>query len=1172
MLGIYLLGHFKMTVDGVPVGLPSRQAQSLLAYLLIHRDKRHRREMLAGLLWPDLEENKARSRLRYAIWQLRKAIGDDYLLSDRIDLAFNTETDYWLDVDSFDRSAPMEMPANELEKILSAYEGDLLPGFYDDWIVLERDRIQSAFESRMELLLTQLVDEGRWRETIDWAEKWIGLGHLPEVAYRALMIAHNQLGDVSSALMAYHRCQLALDEQLAVEPSYETQRIHDLIAAGHTDDGHLVNDVDEFPSDPIKTRPAPPFPFDRNEFPDVMQQVFVGREKELLRMEHSFELAQSGQGRVIIIKGDAGRGKTTLLKEFSRRTLRKKDDSIVLWGTGEALTGLGDSYLPFRDTLTLLTGDLGSHVSRGWISMEGAGRLWELIPESVRALVEEGPDLIGTFFSGSSLLSRLEPFSQEGEGWFDQLKKRVGSSQEKPAPVHIQHSDIQKDLFEQYTRLLQRISGSNPLVVILDDLQWADPGSSSLLFHLGRRVQGHSILVVASYRPLEAIRGSVGQENPLGSVLSEFKRTFGEIEIDLDRTNEADGRSFVEALLDSEPNQLSEEFRGAIYQRTRGHPLFTVELLRQMQSKGEIRKDRAGIWIEGQAIEWGSLPARVEAVIASRLAQLSPAQEEILRIASVEGEEFSAQVVARIREIGEGDIISQLSLDLARRYKLVEALGIVRVNDQRVSRYRFRHQLFQMYVYNSLDETEKARYHDLVGRELEVMYGNQSDEIAVRLARHFEVAGDIEKAVEYLLLAGEGSKRLSDNGEAIAHLMKGLELLQSLSDTPARNQRELALTIALAAPMVATRGYSVPEVEQIFERARELCQLIDDPSQLVTALWGLWSFYLVRANFGTAHQLASQIFELAQSVADPELLLVGDWTLGITLVHLGEFSAAREHLDQAVDRFHPERHQPLTYLYGQNPGVTCLIYSAFALSFLGYPMEAREKCFLAVELGRDCDHEYSLAFVHSMVAVFYAIWREPEAALMHAQEATRLSKESGFPFLMAAGMIIRGWARATLGKGSITIREMSKGLDMMQALGAELGLPIFLGLIARIYGSSGQVTDAEEVLEQAVEASRKNREMLYDAELHRFRGELLANQGAKTDEIETCYRQAADIARQQKAKSLELRASVNLFQLLESREQGREAREELAKVFAWFSEGFETTDLIEARNLLETRR
>ncbi|GAH17167.1 unnamed protein product, partial [marine sediment metagenome] len=263
-----------------------------------------------------------------------------------------------------------------------------------------------------------------------------------------------------------------------------------------------------------------------------------------------------------------------------------------------------------------------------------------------------------------------------------------------------------------------------------------------------------------------------------------------------------------------------------------------VELLRDMRERGDLYKNESGIWVEGSALDWETLPARVEAVIEQRVGRLEQELREILVVASVEGEEFTAEVVAWIRGIDRRQLVRRLSSELDKHHHLVLAQGIQRIGSGRLSLYRFQHNLFQKYLYDSLDEVERSILHEEIGNRLVELYGGETDEIAAQLARHFEEAGIPEKAIDYLLLAGKKAIQLSAHSEAIAQLTKGLALLESVPASAERDRQELALQLALGVPLQVTRGPGATEVGQAYTRARELYYQIGQPNQLYPALWG----------------------------------------------------------------------------------------------------------------------------------------------------------------------------------------------------------------------------------------------------------------------------------------------------------------------------------------------
>ncbi|MFQ5595610.1 MAG: tetratricopeptide repeat protein [Anaerolineae bacterium] len=527
----------------------------------------------------------------------------------------------------------------------------------------------------------------------------------------------------------------------------------------------------------------------------MSEQVFVARERELTQLHTFLDRALAGQGQVCFVTGEAGAGKTALVTEFTRRAQDAHADLLVAFGDCNAQTGIGDPYLPFREVLRQLTGD----VKAGAMSEENASRLSGFLRVSGRAIAELGPDLIDIFVPGAGLVTRAAALVAGRAGWLDRLEQLTGhaaasddtgpsTSSGGPSGQGLE----QNHLFGQYTNVIQAMATQRPLILVLDDLQWADADSISLLFHLSRRIISTNssgrdrsrILIVGTYRPNDLALGRHGKRHPLEQVTNELKRYHGDIQVTLGQEGEAERREFVDAFLDARLNCLDEEFRRALFRHARGHPLFTVELLRNMQERGYLVQDDFGCWIETPELDWASLPARVEGVIGERIGRLEAELQETLTVASVEGEDFTAEVLARVQSVDERGLVRQLSRELDRQHRLVGAQGVQRLGPstgsgrrrQRLSLYRFRHNLFQKYLYNHLDEGERSFLHEDVGTVLEALYGNQTDEIAVQLARHFEEAGLDDKARRYHHQAGARARRQYANEEALTHLNRALAL------------------------------------------------------------------------------------------------------------------------------------------------------------------------------------------------------------------------------------------------------------------------------------------------------------------------------------------------------------------------------------------------------------
>ena len=916
-------------------------------------------------------------------------------------------------------------------------------------------------------------------------------------------------------------------------------------------------------SAPLKPQ-APAFLIETKEEIQPKRPVFVARKQELERLNKGLEASLSGQGQVIFITGEAGSGKTALLLEFAHQAQELHPDLIVASGKCNAHTGIGDPYLPFIEVLGLLTGDVEAKWTAGAISREHAIRLWNLLPLAVKALLDNGPDLIDIFVRGSGLVSRSEAFSTGLTNWRASLKKLVERKSSLPPDSALQQSN----LFEQYTRVLLDLTKEKPLLLILDDLQWVDAGSANLFFHLGRRVGGNRVFMIGTFRPAEVALGRGGERHPLEPVLHEFKRDFGDIEIEIGTT---EGRKFVADFIDTEPNLLDDAFRETLYSQTRGHPLFTVELLRDMQERGALVKDKDGYWKEGPKLNWDTLPARVDAVIEERINRLNEKLREFLIVASVEGEEFTAEVVARIKQAEILELIRVLGRELDKRHHLVSAKGIRQVEKQRLSLYLFQHILFQRFLYNSLDEVERAHLHEQVGNILEALYGEQAAEISVELARHFLEAGILPKAIEYLHKAGNKAVRLSAGAEAIAHYKKALELVPQLPETPERDQQELALQLALIVPLQATKGFGAPDLGQAVVRARELCDRVGDTPQRITALIQLATYYATTAQYRTALKVNMESSRLAAQLKDPLLSAVANGIYLWPLLNVGEFFQAVEYAKRMADVYDEEKHGFLGYLFGYDLGVLNLGFGSWALWILGYPDQALKQAQEGLRIARKLGHPATTAFIIGMGGCeLNWFLRDFENISAYTEELIPICEKNGFLYYGAHGYFYRGERKTLGGEAKKGIEEMNQSLAVMEGTGT---LTCFTRLLARVAYAclkADQVEDGLAAIDKAMGVKQRCEEKYMEAELFRLKGELLWMRGEAESEVEKYFLQAIEVSRRQLAKSWELRAAMSLSRLRQKQGRNEEARQMLAEVYGWFTEGFNTPDLLEAKALLES--
>jgi adenylate cyclase len=618
--------------------------------------------------------------------------------------------------------------------------------------------------------------------------------------------------------------------------------------------------------------------------------AFVARQRELGRLRAFLDRALAGEGQICFITGEAGSGKTTLAKEFARQAQSAHADLVVAVGQCDAQTGQGTAFLPFREILELLTGNVDSKQAQGAITPENANRLRSLLQTSGEALLELAPDIVGLLVPWAGLLMRLGTFAAEKGGLADKIQHWTKRRQEQPES---RGGIDQGQIFEQCINVLGALAKARPLILALDDLQWADASSIELLFRLGRRLSGQRILMVGTYRPEEVALGRAGDRHPLEKVLAEFKRYYGDICIDLDTAALDEGKHFVDALLDAEPNRLGPPFRQALLRHTGGNPLFTVELLRTMQERGDIVRDQDSRWVETEGLDWTTLPSRVEGVIEERLGRLGAELYDTLTVASVEGKAFTAEVVAQVRGMEARDLVRRLSGELERQHRLVVSEGLERVGSSRLSRYSFLHDLFHSYLYAALSESEKAYLHEDVGNILEQLYGEQAERIAVLLARHFAIADVPEKARLYLRQAGAQAAAQFANQEALDYLGRALDL------TPPNDLAERFEILALREQVHDRKG---AREDQLLDLAvmDEIAKAMADTGRRTLVALRRALYAEETSDYPAAVSAAQQVVELSQSSGDVESEARGRLQWGRALWHQGQYQEARPLLDAAL--------------------------------------------------------------------------------------------------------------------------------------------------------------------------------------------------------------------------------------------------------------------------------
>ncbi len=845
-------------------GLTSAKAQALLFYLAVTRQM-HARPTLAALLWGDMPEAAARGNLRKALQQLRGRLGP-CLRIERDAVGLAEDAGCWVDAVEFGEMLSTASPAfspGDLQRAAALYRGDFLEGFYvrdapdfENWWLLERARLREQILASLCALADHHARQGDLEGAIAFVRRLLEIEPSREDAHRRLMAWLAISGQRSAALAQYEICCRELAADLAVEPEEETTLLCERIRRGD-----LKPPAARTPPVPDAGPRRPAFLDEPAETADQPREPFVGRESQLERLAGFMEAAVGGRGQVAFVSGEAGWGKSRLLAEFADRAQQQHPGLIVATGVCTGYAEMGDPYLPFREILRTLCGDIEQGWAAGSSSRGHALRLWRSLPGVVEALLAHGRHLVDVLVPGDLLLS----WTAAHEAIAPEQRQRLQELANRGQDESQQSGTDQGRIFGEIADVFHALSQDRPLLLILDDLHWADASSIALLFHLARRLAGSAILILGAYRPEEISLGREEQEHPLAGVLAEFKRLFGNAEVEL-RQDEVSGRGFVDALLDTESNAFDERFRLRLAENTRGHPLFTVETLQDLREQGHLYRDPGGRWVESPTLSWEALPRRVEGVIERRISRLPPALRRVLVTASVEGEDFTGEVVAWVCGVEESAMIGLLSGELARRHRLVRASAVRWSGERRISGYRFGHNLFQKYLHDTLDPAERAYLHEAIGNTLEELYQGRTEEIAVRLARHFREAGDLSKVAAYLMQAGDAAARVYANAEAIAHYGEAIDLAQrARSGTGDLTQLYLRLGRSLELDSQFERAVGTYENMETWARQRgdrrmELASLI--------ARATIHSVPTAVCNPQRAQVLGSRALKLAEELSD----------------------------------------------------------------------------------------------------------------------------------------------------------------------------------------------------------------------------------------------------------------------------------------------------------------
>jgi class 3 adenylate cyclase/predicted ATPase len=836
----------------------------------------------------------------------------------------------------------------------------------------------------------------------------------------------------------------------------------------------------------------------------------VGREEELGLVLQRWEQAKEGEGQVVMLAGEPGIGKSRLTEAVHERMAKEPHIRLRY----QCLPYYRHSaFYPFIVQL-----EWAARFARDDTPEQKLDKLEALLAQSTDVVA----DVVPLF---AALLS-------------------IPTGDRYP-PLHLSPQQQKTQTIEALVAQMVGLSHHQPVLCTFEDVHWSDPTSLEVLALVMHQVQDARVVVVITYRP--------EFDAPWTAAMHVTALT-------LNRLSRAQSTVLVERI--TAGKVLPDEVLVQIVTKADGVPLFVEELTKTVVEAGFL-DERADRYVLVGPLPPLAIPTTLQDSLIARLDRLAPVKD-VAQIGAAIGREFSYDLLAAVTSRCDTELQDALS-------QLVDAELLFQHGRPPEARYRFKHALVQDAAYTLLLRRRRQQLHTRIAAVLAERFPTIAEMEPEVLAHHYTEAGLYERAVVHWKRAGEKAIRRSANVEAISHLTQGLEVLTTLPDTLERIRQELMLHIALGIPLVATRGWAAPEVEGAYTRARVLCQQVGETPQLFPVLRGLHTFYALRAELGTAQELGEQCLTLAQRVEEPALLLEAHQLLGVTLFFSGEIIPARTHFEQGIALYNPQQHHSHAFLYGGgDPGVACLSYAAWILWLLGYPDRALMRSHEAFTLAQELSHPLSLGFALTFAAYLHHFRRDEQVVRERAEATIALSTEQEFALFLAWGTILRGGALASQDQEEEGMAQIRQGMTAMRNTGQELARPWCLAQLAEACGMLGQIEEGLTALAEALAQVDITGERWCESELHRLKGELLLSWSAdRQTKAEACFLQALDIASSQQAKSLELRAATSLARLWQKQGKRKEARELLAPIYNWFSEGFDTADLKDAKALLE---
>jgi predicted ATPase/class 3 adenylate cyclase len=830
----------------------------------------------------------------------------------------------------------------------------------------------------------------------------------------------------------------------------------------------------------------------------------VGREEELELILRRWEQAQAGQGRVVLLSGEPGIGKSRCCVAVIER-LREPHLRLRYFCSPHRQ----DSALyPFIEQLQRAAGF-------------GSDDPAETKLDKLEALLSRSATDLG----------------REAALFADLLALPSG---DRYPPLTLDPQRKRQMTLAALVGQLDRLALKQPILAVLEDAHWLDPTSRELLEMTVERVPRLPVLLIVTFRP-EFHPPWMGQPHVMALTLNRLGRD--------------EGATLVERVAGEKP--LPAEVLAHIVEQTDGVPLFVEELTKAVLESGVLR-ERDGQLFLNRPLPALAIPTSLQASLMARLDRLAPARQ-VAQLGAAIGRRFSYELVSAVSGLPAEEL--QQALD-----RLVASELIFRRGTPPRAEYIFKHALVQDAAYSTMLRNRRQELHARIAQQLDAA-GDAEPEV---LAHHFTEARILDKAVDCWLEAGRRAARRSANTEAITHLARGLETLGGLPDTPERAQRELQLQLALGPAIMATQGWNAPAAEQAYRRAKELSEQSNNDRESFNSVWGSWLVQAGHAAWDATRGLVNDLFQIAERVGDPELRLQAHHAAWGTTTFLGEVQAAHDHVNRGLELY-TESHRGHALLYGgHDPGVCGKALGALSLWMLGYPEQAGRSANEAIVLAESLDYAPSLAHALAFAGLCHQLRRDAPMVMECSERLVALASEHRLAQYRAVGAIARGWAIAHQERAAEGLAELRRGLDDYAATHVKAWFVYFKASLAEAYYRVGEAKLGLDAVNEAVALSNSLSERLWQAGMLHLKGEILSTLSpGYRSEAEICYRRAFDLAQQQGAKSVALRVATSLGRLWQEQRRRHEARDVLAPIYASFTEGLDTADLIEARLLLE---